>query len=997
MAAPVTTSKAVIDNFNRADGALGTNWGSPMVSGDPAPVVHSNVMTQRSGDALNVIVDSAYWKTAFTGGRYEAFGIDAQGSGWIELWFMTSQGNGYALVSSPYDSPPTFGIYKIVGGTYTLLKNYATAVLSGSGEVPYFFMENEGGGVHLYAGTAADGVGQTITYLLNIADSSFGNINTVYTGVRLGSATWSSSATWGEGCDNFHAGAVASVTTVIAPPATFTASAVAPTLTGATSPTIPTFVNYMSAGAIGGTTITCPPTNVGEVAAVGDLLILSFYQPNASNNVSSVTDTQGNTWTFVNRNTVSPGNLASDIEQWYCVVQHALTNADLVTVTVPASQANKSVIISHFTGCSSTPFDKSSATSVSNNATIGTINSAATPATTQAVELVIGMFAMYMGSAIQVPPLTPGSGYTSIGWVNYGPTNSIALFAEYKTVTSIGTQQAGFSYSGSNAILQIQSLVGTYKAQTAVSATVVAPPATFSGSAVAPVLVESPTIITPPAQFTAQSVAPPVTVSVTIVGQGPGVVSMNAIAPVVTGTALVVSPVALFLPSVVAPLIIISPIIATPPATFTASSVAPLPIRSLQLVSTPGVFTAGAVAPLPTVSLTIFPNAIGLTANQMGSIPVVSVLPNASVFTASAVAPFPFLGIYCFAVPARWTAASVAPALVETLSAPAAILTGSSVAPIITKTLLPNAAVATYSSVQPLLSIVLPTAVSVATYSSVAPSFIAGTGLALSVPAATFAASSVSPGTSLLTGVPPAQFTASSATPALIETLLAVPALWTASSVAPLPTRSPLVITPSSTATMSSVAPLIALAVTPGSPQFTAGAQSPILSNVLGVTFGVFTASAPVVKPGFTQLPPAAQATFTSVGGQLFLQIQIPAGGWIASTSMPSLTILVPTPAGNTTFSGLVSLNIEKKQSVTTDRATFSAVAPGLQIRIQSPAALFIAGIGIDSIGGGVTAGPADVQFSISDPSPQVTSQPAIYYYRPGPIIESDAWSMHQH
>src|SRR5215831_1006512 len=80
--------------------------------------------------------------------------------------------------------------------------------------------------------------------------------------------------------------------------------------------------------------------------------------------------------------------------------------------------------------------------------------------------------------------------------------------------------------------------------------TVVAPPATFTASSVAPVV--SDTVVSPPAATTYASVAPQVSIIVTA---PPATFTAQSVSPAVSGTALVIAP----------------------PATFTASSVAPTP------------------------------------------------------------------------------------------------------------------------------------------------------------------------------------------------------------------------------------------------------------------------------------------------------------------------------------------------------------------------------------------------------------------------------------
>jgi len=60
-------STPILDNFNRADGALGANWTAPPQATDSTPEIFSNVVT-----GVGSLNNSAYWNAA-TFGATEAF------------------------------------------------------------------------------------------------------------------------------------------------------------------------------------------------------------------------------------------------------------------------------------------------------------------------------------------------------------------------------------------------------------------------------------------------------------------------------------------------------------------------------------------------------------------------------------------------------------------------------------------------------------------------------------------------------------------------------------------------------------------------------------------------------------------------------------------------------------------------------------------------------------------------------------------------------------
>jgi len=915
------------------------------------------------------------------------------GAGLCQILFLRSSGNGYVVVAN--EDTGLILINKMVNGTLTTLTS--KSLTFSSGMVLYAYIEDTGAGsTRIYCGRLPNpGAGQTVTIDQNSTDATWGWIGSqpVYIGLRSYGATANTGI-----FDNFGGGSlvVQQDNTVVAPPASFTAQSVAPTLSGSTggggagTVPVPVFQNYSTGIQTAATLqVTAPACAVGDAVAVGDLLVMAVQFLTTAPQTLTVTDTQGNVWTRA-RTQQGVGSVSQQTDVWYCLVTAAMTSADVVTVTLANSSANKGMMIAHFTNVANVNvFDQTQGQL--NTAPTTALTSNASPTTTQAAEVVVGVFGVYRVSAGTT--CTPGSGFTSIGTLQWGGGNVLTLYMEYQTVTATGAQTATATAAATPS--QYVGIVSTYKGATAINITVTAPPASFSGSAVAPVLISSPTEVTPPAVFTGSAVAPLLTLSRTVVAPC-AQFNATSVAPAVSGTALVVAPPAFFTMASVAPLLIRSPLVIAPPATFTAQSVGPGLGRTQ--ISPPANFTAGAVGPAPRVDVTLFPNAIGWTANQMNTVVIASVLPNAATFTASSVAPFPFLGVYVFAPAGTWTARSVAPQLVALLATTPAQVTASSAAPTLVKTFLPTPATASYSSVAPQLASTLPAVAARASYSSVAPSFVAGSGMALSVPAAGFVAAATAPATSLLTNVSAAQFSASSAAPILIKTLAVPVAQTTMSSAAPNPTLSPLVLSPVARVTMSAGTVGISIEVFAALPNLTAGASAPILFNVIGVTFGIFTASAPVVSLLRMIPAPAGVISFSSVAGKLSSVIPVPAGTWSASLLTPSFALRVATPAGMLYFfEQSASLDIEKRMFPDAG----SWVAAGLLARpvilLSNPAARFTASSTAPILSRGQNAIPVQASFSAPSPTLVEYSPQATYYYTPGDIETSSAWSQWQH
>jgi hypothetical protein len=593
---------------------------------------------------------------------------------------------------------------------------------------------------------------------------------------------------------------------------------------------------------------------------------------------------------------------------------------------------------------------------------------------------------------------TPGSGSGS---------NSLDMYCMYRQSHS-GAWTSAFGLTTDATLLRTSCYIGlrlgisqTFDTlvdnfgggATAVSTTVVAPPATQTMRSVAPVVQVSDTVVAPPATVNAQSVAPVVSIPKTVVSP-PSIISAQSVAPVVSGTALVASPPAIFFCSAVAPIAILSPLVLPGAATWTATGVGPGLGR--QIISTPGVFSAAVTS--PGTGNIVAPTSMTWTAAIATPIPSITLLPSAMLFTASSVAPLVWQGAFVFPSAILFTAQGVSPSLSTVLPSAVGIWTATTVTPLLIKTFFPNVVVATFSSIAPALSSVLSLTAAMSTFRSNAPSFVAGSGQALAVPAATFTATSGALSTSVYVVVPFGLFTAMSAGTAPANTVFALPVVMTASSVTPVLSSSPALAVSAPVVTMRASAPGILTGI--GTPASVANmaAATPILGSTLAPSPAVYTASMPAVASlDHAMLPAAIRATFTSAVS-VAMAIQLPAGIWDAARLTPAVAIQVPTPAGKFTgVSMTILLSLQKLLVADVARWAAQLSTPQLEIRLTSPVPIWIGSPQFHQIGRGTDAVPIVANFFGTDSQLQTESMQAIYTYQQGDIVESNAWPIWQH
>lgn len=191
----------------------------------------------------------------------------------------------------------------------------------------------------------------------------------------------------------------------------------------------------------GGSTTTSPiaSTAFGSAVTAGNLIVVTTADTSgATNGVTNVTDTGGNTYTQIMDTHGTNG-----FQMWYAVVATGGSSFQ-VSVTWDTGFTSKiEFVAQEFQGFTGTPtLDVSHFAPASGGTTSTAPNSGATATTSQANELVVGG-AQHSGST---SAFSLGTGYTNLGTVN---SASCAVAQESKVVSSTGTQTAAFTIAAS--------------------------------------------------------------------------------------------------------------------------------------------------------------------------------------------------------------------------------------------------------------------------------------------------------------------------------------------------------------------------------------------------------------------------------------------------------------------------------------------------------------------------------------------------------------------
>lgn len=204
-----------------------------------------------------------------------------------------------------------------------------------------------------------------------------------------------------------------------------------------------------------GTATTAAFTNT---FALGQLVVVTVDYSTGTNVTTSVTDnaTTPNTYTLISA--ASLGNGSSVYQAVYWAKITTARASPTVTVNYNATSANAVMIVQYFNGFVGTPtLDQPKSTL---NATSTTVTSGASSATTQAIELVVGMGSI---TENKTSTWTLGSGYTNLTSVGSSaalPRAGIAM--ESKIISSTGAQTATFTISVTD--VSVGSVVTFYDA-----------------------------------------------------------------------------------------------------------------------------------------------------------------------------------------------------------------------------------------------------------------------------------------------------------------------------------------------------------------------------------------------------------------------------------------------------------------------------------------------------------------------------------------------------
>lgn len=171
-------STAVLDDFNRADGALGSGWTAAVDAQHVgAPVISTNTAKGTTNGGLN----EAYWNASTMGPASEAYltlGGTANGEDMMVYCRVTSPGassNGYAVLYRP--SGPFMRVRRIDSGAFTSLGADTTITALGDGDK--IGIECNGSSITAYKYTSA-----TWSSVVSVTDSTYSAAG--YIGMAIG-------------------------------------------------------------------------------------------------------------------------------------------------------------------------------------------------------------------------------------------------------------------------------------------------------------------------------------------------------------------------------------------------------------------------------------------------------------------------------------------------------------------------------------------------------------------------------------------------------------------------------------------------------------------------------------------------------------------------------------------------------------------------------------------------------------------------------------------
>lgn len=200
-------------------------------------------------------------------------------------------------------------------------------------------------------------------------------------------------------------------------------------------------ISYVATRATTGTYATATTVTVspGTSVTVGNFLVLSI-KTSSGYTVSTVTDSESNTWAFVGSNTSS----AASVFVYYALVTNSYKSGDLITITLNSgTNSLAQIVLSEVSGLNLT----SNATYGLNTFTSSGTSSGARnlSATTTSNDFVLSIIGT-TGSAGQTFTNT-GTGFTNIPAT--GPSGTIQLGVAYQVQTATGNGTNTWNYTSS--------------------------------------------------------------------------------------------------------------------------------------------------------------------------------------------------------------------------------------------------------------------------------------------------------------------------------------------------------------------------------------------------------------------------------------------------------------------------------------------------------------------------------------------------------------------
>lgn len=197
------------------------------------------------------------------------------------------------------------------------------------------------------------------------------------------------------------------------------------------------------------TTATISPASTMQAGNL-QVLGLGSQLPAASRTLSSVTDTQSNTWNVIN----SVDNGTTDVVSMaYCIPVNAIGTTDSITITMsgPMGQGSTAyrIDLEEIANQGATQADTSLSASATGSGTSLTCGTSGTPSLNDEIDIA------YWAITALESSVTAGANYTALGTVSAG---AFSLVGEYRILTSAATQSPTMTAGTTGTWAGMQSL-----------------------------------------------------------------------------------------------------------------------------------------------------------------------------------------------------------------------------------------------------------------------------------------------------------------------------------------------------------------------------------------------------------------------------------------------------------------------------------------------------------------------------------------------------------